>query len=50
MKNKLRKALLDRNVTVGGWIQIGHPAVAEVLAGAGFDWVCVDMEHGAIDH
>ena len=27
---------------------MGHPAVAEVLARMGFDWVCVDMEHGAI--
>jgi 2-keto-3-deoxy-L-rhamnonate aldolase RhmA len=29
-------------------MQIGHPAIAEVLANAGFDWVCVDLEHGAI--
>jgi 2-keto-3-deoxy-L-rhamnonate aldolase RhmA len=49
MKNKLKRALLERQVTLGGWIQIGHPACAEVLARAGFDWVCVDLEHGAID-
>jgi 2-dehydro-3-deoxyglucarate aldolase len=49
MKNKLRHALLERQVTLGSWIQIGHPASAEVLARAGFDWVCVDLEHGAID-
>ncbi len=49
MKNKLRRALLERQVTLGSWIQIGHPASAEVLARAGFDWVCVDLEHGAID-
>lgn len=49
MKNKLRRALLQREVTLGSWIQIGHPATAEVLARAGFDWVCVDLEHGAID-
>ncbi len=49
MKNKLRRALLERQVTLGTWIQIGHPACAEVLARAGFDWVCVDLEHGAID-
>lgn len=49
MKNKLRRALLDRAVTLGSWIQIGHPACAEIFARAGFDWVCVDMEHGAID-
>ena len=49
MKNKLRRALLERQVTLGSWIQIGHPACAEVMARAGFDWVCVDLEHGAID-
>ncbi|MDD2708013.1 MAG: aldolase/citrate lyase family protein [Verrucomicrobiae bacterium] len=49
MKNPLRVNLLDRRLTIGGWIQIGHPACAEVLAGAGFDWLCVDLEHGAID-
>jgi len=49
MKNKLRRALLERQVTLGSWIQIGHPAGAEVLARAGFDWACVDLEHGAID-
>lgn len=49
MKNRLRRALLERQVTLGSWIQIGHPACAEVLARAGFDWVCVDLEHGAID-
>jgi 2-dehydro-3-deoxyglucarate aldolase len=30
-------------------MQIGHCAIAEILARAGFDWVCVDLEHGAID-
>src|SRR5512142_2542951 len=49
MTNKLRHALLRREVTLGSWIQIGHPACAEVLARAGFDWVCVDLEHGIID-
>lgn len=49
MKNKLRQALLNREVTLGAWLQIGHPACAEIMARAGFDWVCVDLEHGAID-
>jgi len=49
MKNKLREALLDRKLSLGAWMQIGHPACAEIFARAGFDWVCVDLEHGAID-
>jgi len=49
MNNKMRKAMLNRQITLGAWIQIGHPACAEIFARAGFDWVCVDLEHGAID-
>lgn len=48
MNNKLRRALIDKTLTLGAWLQIGHPASAELLARAGFDWVCVDLEHGAI--
>jgi len=48
--NPTRRALLERRLTLGTWIQIGHPAVAEVLAGAGFDWIGADMEHTDIDN
>lgn len=48
IKNEFRKALLERKLTAGGWMQIGHPACAEIFARTGFDWVCVDLEHGAI--
>jgi 2-dehydro-3-deoxyglucarate aldolase/4-hydroxy-2-oxoheptanedioate aldolase len=33
---------------VGGWVSVGHPAVAETTAGAGFDFVTIDTEHAAI--
>jgi len=49
MKNRFRKALLDRTPTFGAWIQMGHPAIAEVLGRVGFDWIAVDLEHGVID-
>ena len=49
MVNKLRMALLNNELSIGTWIQIGHPAVAEILARVGYDWICVDMEHGSID-
>jgi 2-keto-3-deoxy-L-rhamnonate aldolase RhmA len=40
------KEKLQRGRTaLGGWLMIGHPTVAEVLAGEGFDWLGVDMEH-----
>lgn len=49
MPNPLRQALLDKRLTLGGWLQIAHPAVAEIHARLGFDWLCVDLEHGATD-
>ncbi len=48
--NPVRLALLERHVTLGTWIQVGHPAVAEVLANAGFNWIAADMEHTDIDN
>ncbi len=43
--NPVRQALLARRLSLGSWIQIGHPAAAEVLATAGFDWIAIDCEH-----
>ena len=47
--NPVRKALLERNITLGTWIQIGHPAVSEILANTGFDWIAADCEHTDIE-
>jgi 2-keto-3-deoxy-L-rhamnonate aldolase RhmA len=44
LKENLRKRVL----TVGSWITLGHPAVAEIMARAGFDWLTIDLEHSAI--
>jgi 2-keto-3-deoxy-L-rhamnonate aldolase RhmA len=50
INNSVRQALLERRLSVGTWIQIGHPAVAEILSNAGFDWIAIDMEHTDIDN
>ncbi len=44
-KTKLRNG----EAALGGWILIGHPAVAEIMVGEGFDWISVDLEHTATD-
>lgn len=36
--------------TVGAWLSIPSSYSAEVMAHQGFDWLCVDMQHGAIDY
>jgi len=48
MINPIKKALKEGKVTIGSWITIGHPIVAEIMAQAGFDWLTIDMEHSAI--
>ncbi|MDO9566766.1 MAG: aldolase/citrate lyase family protein [Candidatus Desulfaltia sp.] len=44
----LKDKLKNRELTIGSWITIGHTAVAEIMARAGYDWLTVDMEHSAI--
>ncbi|HYG23767.1 MAG TPA: aldolase/citrate lyase family protein [Verrucomicrobiae bacterium] len=40
-----KRKLALGNTALGGWIMIGHPSVAEIMAGEGFDWIAVDLEH-----
>lgn len=35
-------------VTLGGWCAIGNSFSAELMGRAGFDWVCVDQQHGLV--
>lgn len=44
----IRSKLSDGGHSIGSWMQIPHPSVAEILGQAGYDWVVVDMEHGAV--
>jgi 2-dehydro-3-deoxyglucarate aldolase len=45
----LRKAIRSGEKVVGTWLDSGSPIVAELLATLGFDFVCVDLEHSAVD-
>jgi len=47
--NKVRQALLERKVTIGTWIQINHPVVAEIMGNCDYDWIAADCEHTDID-
>lgn len=44
---ELRKTLAAGGSTVGTWLQLPSPDVAELMAGAGYDWVAADLEHGS---
>lgn len=36
--------------SIGSWITLNHFSIAEIMADAGFDWLCVDMEHSVTDY
>ncbi|MBF0292865.1 MAG: 2,4-dihydroxyhept-2-ene-1,7-dioic acid aldolase [Nitrospinae bacterium] len=44
----IRRSLKAGKPSIGSWMQIPHPSVAEIMGQAGYDWVAVDMEHGSI--
>jgi 4-hydroxy-2-oxoheptanedioate aldolase len=46
----LREALTGTQPAIGGWCVIPGSFTAEIVASAGFDWVCVDVQHGLIGY
>ena len=46
LKNKIN----SNQITVGSWITLNNPAIAEIMATAGFDWLTIDLEHSVIDY
>ncbi len=49
MSGVTKEKLKSGEVALGGWLMTGHPSIAEIFAGEGFDWVCLDMEHTCND-
>jgi 2-dehydro-3-deoxyglucarate aldolase len=41
---------MSSKILVGSWITLNHISIAEIMADAGFDWLCVDMEHSVTDY
>ena len=48
--NTLREVWDRGDVNLGGWCVLGSPLAAELMARVGFDWVCVDTQHGIMGH
>lgn len=49
MKNLLKEQLQEESISYGLWNAIANPYVAELCAGAGYDWVVIDAEHAPFD-
>lgn len=46
---QLKSKLSRSELTIGSWVTLGHPAIAEIMAAAGFDWLVLDMEHSVLE-
>ena len=44
----LKQKLAQHEITIGSWISLAHPGIAEIMANAGFDWLVIDLEHSVI--
>jgi 4-hydroxy-2-oxoheptanedioate aldolase len=42
-----RLTIDDGGIHPGAWVSFRDPAVVDALAAEGFDWICIDGQHGA---
>jgi 4-hydroxy-2-oxoheptanedioate aldolase len=47
--NRFKQALREGKPQIGLWLALGDAISAELCAGAGFDWLVLDAEHGPND-
>ncbi len=47
--NVFKQGLRDRKKQPGLWLTLESPNVTEILAGSGYDWLLLDMEHTSLD-
>ena len=46
MKN-IKEKIFSGETVHGSWVNLGSTVAAEIMGNAGFDWVLIDLEHGA---
>lgn len=46
LKTKFKKNL----VSVGSWMQLPSPDIAEIFSNGDFDWITLDLEHGSFNN
>ena len=49
LARKIKEKMRCGESTLGTWMSMAHPSIAEILAMAGYDWVVIDTEHSCID-
>lgn len=48
--NKLKAQWAAGRPALNGWLSIGNPFTAEIMAAQGYDSVTIDAQHGALDY
>ncbi len=49
-ENRVKTMWREGQIAFGAWLSIPDAYAAETMAHLGFDWLCVDMQHGVIDY
>lgn len=44
----LKSKLKNNKLTIGSWLSLAHPSIAEIMLSAGFEWLTIDLEHSVI--
>jgi 4-hydroxy-2-oxoheptanedioate aldolase len=50
IKIRLKQLWADGRPTINGWLSIGNPFTAEIMAAQGYDSIAIDVQHGALDY
>ena len=48
--NHVLRSWRNGGQTVGAWLTVNSAFSAEVMANQGFDWLCIDAQHGLLDY
>lgn len=48
-RNPFKRAIARGDLQLGCWLGLADPYIAEISAGAGFDWLLIDAEHAPND-
>ncbi len=49
-QNRLKEIWDKAEPVLNGWLSIGNPFTAEIMAAQGYDSITIDIQHGALDY
>ena len=50
IKNSVKRLWQSGRPAINGWLSIGNPFTAEIMAAQDYDSITIDMQHGALDY